>query len=106
MGFLFPMTGVTFPFTNIPNLLITAKAFPLRKSCRPWSLYVSICVFGHLNLLIRQPPYGGFFCRNACRKNSVQNEKWRKTRGFLQSANNQESKGFETAFVSYCLSDV
>lgn len=44
MGFLFPMTGVTFPFTYIPNLLITAKAFPLRKSCRPWSLYGAIMV--------------------------------------------------------------
>lgn len=61
MGFLFPMTGVTFPFTYIPNLLITAKAFPLRKSCRPWSLYGAICVSGHPNQSIRQPPCSGFF---------------------------------------------
>lgn len=61
MGFLFPMTGVTFPFTYIPNLLITAKAFPLRKSCRPWSLYGAICVSGHPNRSIRQPPCSGFF---------------------------------------------
>lgn len=106
MGFLFPMTGVTFPFTYIPNLLIIAKAFPLRKSCRPWSLYGAICVSGHPNRSIRQPPCSGFFCRNACRNSSTHNEKWRKTHVFLQSVNNQGNKGFELAFVSYCLSDV